>query len=78
MQRVDQRVVDQAVHLQPDMRRLAGPREGDLVSYAAEQSIARGQRAEPQRIHAGGLSIAGHVVEQSCRVAAEIRIGSEE
>ena len=73
VQRVDQGLVHQAVHLEPDARRLAGPRQLDLVLDQLEHRIARGQRAEAERIHRVGFGIAGHVVEQPRRITGQIR-----
>ena len=75
---VDQLVVDEAVHFEPDRAGFAGLGEGDFRVDQLDEALADGQRAEGELVHLLGLGVAGHVVEQAGAVAAEVGVGGEE
>ena len=74
----DHPVVDERVHLGPDLAFAAGPGVGDLLVDQPDQRLADAVGRQRQLLQPGRPGVAGHEVERLGGVAPERRVAGEE
>src|SRR5690606_27860006 len=77
IQRVDDLFVDEGADLDADVRRLAGDGVLALVLDLPQQALSQMQRSHEQALELLLDRVAAELVEQSCEVLADLRIGGE-
>src|SRR5665811_6905 len=78
IQRIDQLVVDDGVHLQADVATDAGPRVGDLGLDQVHQARAHRSRRHQEALELAARGPPGQLVEQPRQVLADLRVAGEQ